>query len=466
MLNRSVARPIWPIGSYNALVVTQARRPIANRASLTRPRLRLAGIVVTALPFLGIFFPISEGGILAYPLRAAADLVLLVMLALLLLRPGGNLELKYTANSDATTRRAYLSPSKSKLLDHIYINSAMIVLILGVCSLFSPCQEVRYLGYGGPYLLLALLFALNLRDVVPHANTLFLLNVILISLGLISHFKPDLVQAFFADHYSAFRPGPELVEEMLQSGKPVLSFVTHSLAAFFFWLFFYLNWQTWERRGKVLYIGFSLSYMLLALMLQSFSGYAVVVIGLLVILHTLVKRRSGLGILAIVTCLSLIGLVAARGGVGEGVIDSVYETANSRENGILGRYTGNGPGVLSLGYLSQNPLRPIGLGYSSDLPVISDSGLIELAVRGSFPLVLVVYGGFWWFLRRNVKWRRSRIVLFAAFMAFELGFSNLLYFRTLYLLPFAVAYLNSLEGARSAAAQKCLATQRAEVWSE
>jgi hypothetical protein len=320
----------------------------------------------------------------------------------------------------------------------------MIIVIVGACTFWSPCQEFRYLSWGGPYVLLALLLALDLRGVVPHAKTLLVLNVILIVGGLLSHFRPDLVQALLVDHYSDFSPG--LIEHMLQGRKPVLSFATHSLAGFFYGLLFYLNWQTWERRGKVVYIGFSLCYLVLALMLQSVSGYSVVLISVILILNTLIIRRKVLGIVAIGSC--LIGLVPVLEGVREDLIGGVYRTASSKTNGILGRYTGDGPGVVNLNYLSEHPLRPIGVGYSRELSIIGDSGLIEHLVRGSLPLVLCVYGGFWYFLWRNVYWKRSRIVLFTVFIAFELGFSNLLYFRTLYFLPFAVAYLNSLESTR------------------
>jgi hypothetical protein len=49
------------------------------------------------------------------------------------------------------------------------------------------------------------------------------------------------------------------------------------------------------------------------------------------------------------------------------------------------------------------------------------------------------------FLRGSVRSRAAGVFLFCLFVSFETGFSNLLYFRTLYLLPYVVVYLNSLE---------------------
>jgi hypothetical protein len=85
----------------------------------------------------------------------------------------------------------------------------------------------------------------------------------------------------------------------------------------------------------------------------------------------------------------------------------------------------------------------VGLSRNDEL-LVADMGLLDYMIRGSIFLVVWVYGGLLFFLKRNVKAKADRYFLFAAIMMFELGFSVLLYSRTPFLLAFFVVYLNGL----------------------
>lgn len=409
-------------------VASDQRRPSPLRPTgvhpptFRRPRLKWSvGAVVALLP-LGLLFPTSVEGELANSLLASADIILLTILLFLLVRPGG------------------YSGGKS------LVNSAAILLILFVCTVLSPLEESSYLSSGGPYLLAALVFALCLRNIRPRqylfTSILFLTNITVITVGLLTYIRTDFVHAFLIAHYSAFTPG--LIESMLQDQKPVFSFVTHSIAGFAYCLLFYVNWQTWQRRGRHAFLIFSLLYLLLEILLQSFTAYVATLIIIAVILHKFTTRRILVALLAILICALGVSFMTLSIKTDE-LLDDIFKVVNSEHNGILGRYTGNGTVVLNLRYIYANPFRPIGLRYSRDLWIVSDSGLIEHMTRGSLPLVVAMYGGLWMFLRNNLYLKQSRRFLFILFMGFEAGFSNLLYFRTLCLLPFVVVYLNSLE---------------------
>ena len=113
--------------------------------------------------------------------------------------------------------------------------------------------------------------------------------------------------------------------------------------------------------------------------------------------------------------------------------------------GFLGRYGSQGNNLNNFAYVSAHPFRPVGLTAAGNL-FIGDSGPVEYLIRGSVPFVILMYGGLFLFLQRNVRSKADLATLFVAILAIESGFTSLTYLRMLYLLPFAVIYLNSLEG--------------------
>ena len=106
-----------------------------------------------------------------------------------------------------------------------------------------------------------------------------------------------------------------------------------------------------------------------------------------------------------------------------------------------------------LRYIDEHPLQGVGIGYSEAL-WYGDSGPIELLIRGSVPLLLAVYVGFWSFLKRSVISKPVAVALFLIYFAFEIAYSNLLYLRTVCVLPFVIVYLNGLNRRRAFAAQE------------
>jgi hypothetical protein len=65
-------------------------------------------------------------------------------------------------------------------------------------------------------------------------------------------------------------------------------------------------------------------------------------------------------------------------------------------------------------------------------------------LRGSIPLLVLIYFGLYRFLRHNLASRTHALTLFLVIIAFETGFTALSYFRTAYLLTFFVIYLRQL----------------------
>src|SRR6266446_8367184 len=78
--------------------------------------------------------------------------------------------------------------------------------------------------------------------------------------------------------YSQFYP--ELVPTMMSLHKPVLTFGTHSLAGFFLYLFFWLNWETFKARRSVLALFFAICELILLLAMASFTSVAFAMLAL------------------------------------------------------------------------------------------------------------------------------------------------------------------------------------------
>jgi hypothetical protein len=99
-------------------------------------------------------------------------------------------------------------------------------------------------------------------------------------------------------------------------------------------------------------------------------------------------------------------------------------------------------------YLRNHPFSPVGASFREGF-VFGDDGPVEYLLRGSVPFLLLIYGGLFYFLRRNVILRSHAYFLFAAILLFELGITTLTSLRGLYLIPVFSVYLNSLTASQA-----------------
>jgi hypothetical protein len=112
--------------------------------------------------------------------------------------------------------------------------------------------------------------------------------------------------------------------------------------------------------------------------------------------------------------------------------------------GLQSRYSTSGLLSGNLRYLNESPLSPIGLTYGPEDLFYGDSGIVLVMVRGSLPLLVLVYLGFWRCLNRNLRRRGDVLCLFLVTCAFEVGYTPLQLFRFTSLLPFLIVTLNAL----------------------
>ncbi len=325
-----------------------------------------------------------------------------------------------------------------------------IMIILAVCTLSALFSGPFRFGWGvfAVFGLLALMLALDLRTVHPGRfvyAAFVLANMLNIACGIAILVGNEWVAEFLPAFYTQFYP--DLVPTMISVHKPVLMFGTHSLAGLFVYLFFWLNWETYKMRRSLLALFFALSHLILLLALTSFTSLAFAALALAQ-MGIWFWKRSRKVFVAATLCVVVTVLLGGRWL--ENQIDGLVELPeigvtllNSDNNGPLARY-GQGASLRpTIAYLFDHPLSPIGFVTPSNLYIV-DSGPLEYLLRGSVPLLVLIYFGLYRFLRDNLASRSHALTLFLVIIAFETGFTALSYFRTPYLLPFFVIYLKQI----------------------
>jgi hypothetical protein len=326
--------------------------------------------------------------------------------------------------------------------------SLPIMVVMSACTLSIRAFRIGW-GVFAAFTLLALVLALDLRSVRPgrFARAAFVIaNLLNIACGIAIIVGNEWTDQFLAAFYSSFYP--ELLPAMLGLHKPILTFGTHSLAGLFLYLFFWLNWETYKQRRSALALSFALSELILLLAVTSFTSFALGALALAQIGIWLWKR-SRRAFAATILCILLTVLIGERLlDEGIGSFEELQEIDGTSIlsgdfSGPLVRYGEGGSLRGAITYLFEHPLSPIGFSTPSYIYIV-DSGPLEYLLRGSIPLLVLVYYGLYRFLRHNLASRTHALTLFLVIVAFETGFTALSYFRTAYLLTFFVIYLKQL----------------------
>jgi hypothetical protein len=286
---------------------------------------------------------------------------------------------------------------------------------------------------------------LNLREVAGGRllrGAFILANVLNFAIAAGIVFGVPAVTDLLVDFYSDFYP--DLVPAAMGLHIPVLTFGTHSVAGFFLYLFFYLNLRSYAARGGRFFLLAAGVNLALCALLQSVTGYLFFVLGCAQLATYAVTRRAVAVLLLPVAAAGILALALSLNWLDSQEIQStVSRRLGSDVNGFVGRYGTTGRQNENIDFLARQPFSPIGFTSPAGL-FIADSGPVEFLLRGSVPLLVSAYGGLWLFLRSNLRSRREAWTLFVIFLVFEVGFANLVYLRTVFVLPFVIVYLNAL----------------------
>lgn len=386
---------------------------------MTPARQRALAVLLVAAALFALYLPSSVGGVISRPLSIVSIAgTCALLLGISLLAPAGPPALN-----------AAVAISIPTLL--------LLFTILSPFQAYSPGVAMLYAAQ-------ALLFTTNLGRVplAPVRRAFWLITVVSLALGAVLAVNVGVADRAMVRWYGAFYP--ELVSNMVVlDNKPVLTFATHSMAGFMIYLFFYMHLRAWQSAFGRAHLWAALGFLALLVLLKSTTGQAFAAVAFAQLLWRL-RWSTAPTKAALVVGVPLLVVVALQLGPGASALaDRITDAVvGDRVRGLFSRYAADGLLASNVKYLSDSPLRPIGVG-ATDTLYLGDSGIVVNLLRGSFPLLVAVYGALWLFLRTNIRDHRAAGWLWFCTVLFEIGFTPLHYFRFLAFAPLAVVFLNA-----------------------
>lgn len=390
-------------------------------------RLNKKQYIVYALLFVGLFFPISQQGILLASRYFMMAFLLMVSYVF------------------------FIRLTWQNLLFFLIINVSLIFFTIAASLWF---KEYSF-GIYPNFFLLSILLMLTYKDL---GHLKYILNVQLIATWLIIILGIGIIignatiTQFLTNYYSAGYE--DLLPNMLDARKPVATFGTHSVASFFLFFLFFLNIKTYQANGRLVYLFTSIVTLLLLVFIRSNTALAYSVIAFIYMFATFRKRKASLFIFGGI----IILLVLYVGVFDRTILDVFFEydvlkILTSNDNGLAGRYSGSSVLAPTIDYMVHNPFVPLGLAFSDKL-YYTDSGIILYTLRGSIILAAAIYVGFYCFLKNNLLNKKQLKFVFLFFVIFEIGYPILIDYRVLCFIPFVVIYLNYLSTIKNVKSQR------------
>ena len=314
------------------------------------------------------------------------------------------------------------------------------VVVLLVCTWLTVSLKSGFVAeYGNVrlYLCLVLLLSLQLENYeMPgiYDKVFVMVCIIFIVAGFLvicgnQQFK-DFLNSYFTQHreYGTY--------VATQRGKPVGTFVQHSISAVMYYLMATLLYFRNQKKKSIINYILIAGFVVLIINLKSFTALAV--LGLAVVLLLLNNKGSdsfNTYIFKMMLVILMIVVVLFN-------TDYITQITDSDVNGLAGRFTGTSAFLQNFEFLRNNIL-PVGLANSSSL-WMTDCGYIVNLLRGGIVFVVIFYGAFITFTWKKSKMKKAAIAILAAVLLFEIGYPILFEFRFIGFLPFYILYSNYL----------------------
>lgn len=312
--------------------------------------------------------------------------------------------------------------------------------VLLVCTWLTVSLKSGFVAeYGNVrlYLCLVLILSLQLENYeMPeiYDKVFVMVCIIFIVAGFLviggnQQFK-DFLNSYFTQHreYGTY--------VATQRGKPVGTFVQHSISAVMYYLMATLLYFRNQKKKSIINYILIAGFVVLIINLKSFTALAV--LGLAVVLLLLNNKGSdsfNTYVFKMTLVILMIVVVLFN-------TDYITQITDSDVNGLAGRFTGTSAFLQNFEFLKNNIL-PVGLANSSSL-WMTDCGYIVNLLRGGIVFVVIFYGAFITFTWKNSKMKKAAIAILAAVLLFEIGYPILFEFRFIGFLPFYILYSNYL----------------------
>lgn len=376
-------------------------------------------LVFSLLLFIGIFSPTSINGQMSNNFSFVSFFLLFIFFVLLIKK----------------------RITMIRVLLFIMINISLLIFTVSASFIFTKYS----FGIYPNFLFLSLLFFLDLKDIRVNSivRTSFLICtgvIIFLGFGVVS--SSQAVLQFILNYYIAGYDN--LLPNMLAGFKPVGTFATHSIAALFLFIFFYLNIKSYEVLNKFIYLLFAIILLILLFFIRSNSSLIFLLFSFFILFNLFKSNKTSLVIVAVV--ISIIPLYFIFIDDTILVIMNKFDLSlilSSDKNGLRGRYSSESPLQPTIDYIMSNPFSPLGLAVSDKL-YYSDSGFILYVLRGSIIMAAGIYYGIFNFFKTNVLEKKTYLFLVFILLLFEIGYPILIYLRMLFFIPFLVIYLNHI----------------------
>jgi hypothetical protein len=308
---------------------------------------------------------------------------------------------------------------------------------------FTLISNATYFSWGAiiNYILVFVMLNLDIKEKKINKRLFFsilnVINIVIIITNVLTILGNSFVKNMLIEYYSI---GESIVEKLIiWYNKPIFTFGSHSIASFFYYLFFSINLEIFKKTNKKLYFLYSILYLLIQFYLKSNSSIFFILIIFFELSIFFYNKNKW--ILGIVICCFLFFLLYFKEIY---YVLKLQDIIFSTSNGIIGRYSDVGVLAVNIEYLKNNIFRGIGFSYYDDL-YYTDSGPIINTLRGTFLFSFLFYLNVYLFITRSFKNGLKSKKFFIIVFVFEFAYNILLYFRFLYFIPFYIVCMNSVD---------------------
>lgn len=331
----------------------------------------------------------------------------------------------------------------------VFFLGLIFILIITCLSFFSPFDNMT-LGSVVPYLTMLFIVSLVYKNIgISRAQLKFLLffAIFQLTLAFMIVFSFTWLKNVLESYYQMV---PDLYFYMIGwENKPVITYATHSVAGFVFFLFSLFFIVLYYRvRGtflRMLFMFLSLLYCSLLILIFSNTGFFLLVAMLIAYFYLSMKnsgiffRMTLLVILALLTLYILVNYYEVIMLASE----KVLEVLTSDKNGIIARLSMNSRLAGSYQYVFDNPLQGVGFTYDGNI-AFGDNFVSEYVLRGGFLSYFVYILIACIFCLKNVQSRVMAILLLLFIFISDFGYPLLVAYRFVFFFPVIIVFMNYL----------------------
>lgn len=315
----------------------------------------------------------------------------------------------------------------------------LLILLISTIMYYELNRNTARISYG--YLLNYIPFCVLINIKINKLNKSKILDYLfvmicflLIVVGILTVFENTFIEKLLKTNYIIHYA--HIYTVMWNSHKTVTFFATHSIAAYlYFMLWWLVDYRSQIKKGKINYI---LMAGILFNIIMCKSVSSVMCIGLIVIYYY-VKWTKKATKKNIIKSFALI-FAGVIGGIVN--INTIIQILGSDKNGLLGRYGSTGNLKETLHYALTNII-PLGIN-DVDGFWLTDGGYYIHFIRGGIFMVILFYIGLYKFIKMNINDRGRADFLFLCFLLFEIGYQFTMSMRFFMIMLFSVTYYRYL----------------------